>query len=308
MRNSAYIDREGGLPSLFYTRFIPKDVRATLLIIHGMQEHSGRYREVAEYFCNKGIAVLTYDHIGHGKSAKTKEELGYFQKENPAGQLVLDARNVGEILMTEYPQVPHFVLGHSMGSFVTRSMLQEIGNRYAGAVIVGTGGRLFGVNILKAYFSFANWINAHRRIKFNQLFNSVNNRFFKKDQDFSEASWLSLNPENRKSFIEDQLCGVPFTNNGFLGLFSIYERATNKKWWRPISKDLPFLFVSGEDDPIGAFGKGVKESANDLKHNEFKSVELKLYPKMRHEILNEDIRDRVYEDIYNWLLKGIENK
>ncbi|WP_426477578.1 alpha/beta fold hydrolase [Chryseobacterium sp. CBSDS_008] len=290
---------------LFYTLFYQEatSVKATLLIVHGMQEHSGRYVEIAEYFASHGIAVLTYDHLGHGKSVKEKKDMGFFQLEKPDERLVADAQMMADHLAEQYPDVPHYILGHSMGSFITRCLLQTASSKFEGAIITGTGGPLPGINLLRGYLSLANAIAPHHRTFLNSVFTSVNNKHFKKDKDFSDTSWLSINPENRKAFEQDELCGIPFTHNAFYTLFTIYKRATARNWASPISKSFPFLFVSGQRDPIGDFGKGVMHTVNHLKADGFQHVEVKMYPDMRHEILNEEIREEVLNGISNWILQ-----
>ncbi|MBB6370680.1 alpha/beta fold hydrolase [Chryseobacterium shigense] len=305
-QKSSYLPTTGKT-HLFHTLFTPETapVKATLLIIHGMQEHSGRYTEIAEYFANRGFAVLTYDHLGHGQSVKDKKDIGFFQLDQPDEKLISDAEAMTEYLHKQYPDIPHFVLGHSMGSFVTRCLLQRAGNKFAGAVIVGTGGPLSGISFIKGYLSLANKIAPYHPTFLNNLFNLVNNSHFKKDKDFSDTSWLSVNPDNRKAFTEDELCGIPFTNNAFYALFSIYKKATSGNWAASISKSFPFLFVSGQDDPIGDFGKGVTRTIKQLKQNGFKDVDIKIYLGMRHEILNEEIKEKVFNDIYQWIARHL---
>ncbi|WP_312298124.1 alpha/beta fold hydrolase [Chryseobacterium sp.] len=288
---------------LFYTLFSPETAKATLLIVHGMQEHSGRYSEIAEYFANHGIAVLTYDHLGHGKSVKNKDEIGFFQLKKPDERLVSDAEMMADYLTEQYPGIPHFILGHSMGSFVTRCLLQKASSKFSGAIITGTGGPLAGIDVLRGYLSLATAIAPRHRTFLNSVFTSVNNKHFKKDKDFSDTSWLSVNPENRKAFEQDELCGIPFTHNAFYTLFSIYKKATSRDWAASISPSFPLLFVSGQNDPIGDFGKGVEHTVNNLETDGFRNVEVKLYPEMRHEILNEEIREEVLNGIYTWILK-----
>ncbi|WP_288442043.1 alpha/beta fold hydrolase [uncultured Chryseobacterium sp.] len=288
---------------LFYTLFSPKTAKATLLIVHGMQEHSGRYAEIAEYFTSHGIAVLTYDHLGHGKSVKDKKDIGFFQLEKPDERLVADAEMMADYLAEQYPDVPHFILGHSMGSFITRCLLQKASSKFSGAIITGTGGPLPGIDILRGYLSLATAIAPRHRTFLNSVFTSVNNKHFKKDQDFSDTSWLSVNPKNRQAFEKDELCGIPFTHNAFYTLFTVYKNATARNWAAPISKSFPFLFVSGQKDPIGDFGKGVMQTVNNLKIDGFQNVDVKIYPDMRHEILNESIREQVLKEIHNWILK-----
>lgn len=292
---------------IFHTLFTPDEVsvKATLLIIHGMQEHSGRYAEIAGYFADQGFVVLTYDHLGHGKSVKDKKDIGFFQLDQPDEKLVSDADAMGDYLIQKYPDVPHFVLGHSMGSFVTRCLLQRAGGKFKGAIITGTGGPLAGIGLINGYLSLANKIAPHYLTYLNTLFTTVNNKSFKKDKDFSDTSWLSLNPANRKAFTEDELCGIPFTNNAFYTLFSIYKKATARNWAVSIPKSFPILFVSGQNDPIGDFSKGVIKTVDYLKKDGFKDINVKIYPKMRHEILNEEIREEVFNDIFQWILKHL---
>ncbi|WP_228393937.1 alpha/beta fold hydrolase [Chryseobacterium artocarpi] len=288
---------------LFYTLFSPETVKATLLIVHGMQEHSGRYAEIAEYLANHGIAVLTYDHLGHGKSVKDKSEIGFFQLDKPDDRLISDAEMMADHLAAQYQDVPHFILGHSMGSFVTRCLLQKASRKFSGAIITGTGGPLPGIHFLRAYLSVANLLAPRHRTFLNSVFTNVNNKHFKNDKDFSDTSWLSVNKKNRTAFEQDELCGIPFTHNAFYTLFTVYKRATARNWAASIDKSFPFLFVSGQNDPIGDFSKGVLYTINNLKADGFQDVETKIYPEMRHEILNEEIREEVLNEIYHWILK-----
>ncbi|WP_262483907.1 alpha/beta fold hydrolase [Chryseobacterium sp. ERMR1:04] len=260
---------------------------------------------MAEYFANRGFAVLTYDHLGHGKSVKDKKDIGFFQLNHPDERLISDAEKISKHLMDQYPDVPHFILGHSMGSFITRCLLQRASGKFAGAIITGTGGPLPGIDLLRGYLSLANAIAPRRRTFLNSVFTNVNNKQFKKDKDFSDTSWLSLNPANRNAFSQDELCGIPFTYNAFYALFSIYKKATVRNWAQTIPKSFPFLFISGQNDPIGDFGKGVTKTVENLKLDGFKDVEVEIYPEMRHEILNEEIREHVLNQIDHWISKHL---
>ncbi|WP_052480514.1 alpha/beta fold hydrolase [Chryseobacterium sp. StRB126] len=303
-RTSSYLPSKINSESqLFHTLFSSETAKATLLIVHGMQEHSGRYAEIAEYFASHGIAVLTYDHLGHGKSVKDKSEIGFFQLDQPDERLIADAEMMADHLAKEYPDIPHFILGHSMGSFITRCLLQRASSKFAGAIITGTGGPLPGIDVLRGYLSLANRIAPHHRTFLNSVFTKVNNKQFKKDKDFGDTSWLSINPKNRRAFEQDELCGIPFTHNAFYTLFTVYKRATSRNWASSISPSFPFLFVSGQNDPIGDFSKGVMLTVNNLKADGFQDVDAKIYPEMRHEILNEEIREQVLSEIYDWMLK-----
>ena len=133
----------------------------------------------------------------------------------------------------------------------------------------------------------------------------MNNKRFKNDPDASETSWLSVNKANRIAFVNDELCGIPFTNNGFYTLLTLNIQATKNKWAHTIPTNFPFLFVSGAEDPIGDFGKGVTKTVNRMQEDGFSNTRLKLYPHMRHEILNEDVKREVFREIEAWLEEHI---
>lgn len=282
----------------FYTLYTPplKVPKATILILHGMQEHSGRYNELAPFLQLKGFAVLTYDHLGHGKSVKDENDFGFFQKKKPAQRLIDDAANMAQLLDTLFPTVPHFIIGHSMGSFITRCLLQEKSKKFNGAIIVGTGGKIKGGGMLRSYLSIKNVLTPHAKNKIiNHTFSKVNNKKFKKEEDADGTNWLSVRKENRENFKNDPLNGHNFSNNGFYGLLQLQTRATRSSWAKNISKSLPLLFISGEDDPIGNFGKGVLKTVQSLKNDGFLDVQYQLYPNARHEILNEEKRQEVFD-------------
>lgn len=295
-----------GKPShkLFYNIFKPENqkVRGTILIVHGMQEHSGRYQMLADHLANRGFAVLTYDQLGHGKTALNAKGLGYFQESDPAEQLVQDALTMSTLLQQSYPDQPHFILGHSMGSFVTRCALQEAGDRFKGAIIVGTGARQKGSTAFRMLLAVLNSFAPKKRSRLiNSIFDQRNNAGFKNEPNQNNCNWLSVNKANRIAFIEDPLCGGLFTNNGFYTVLSLSLRATDNKLTKGIPKNLPLLFISGQDDPIGDFGKGVEQAATQLRSQGQTDITIKLYKGMRHEILNEDCREDVFKCIDQWL-------
>lgn len=296
---------EDELHKIHFTLFQPEDetkVRATLLVLHGMQEHSGRYQEFARFMANNGIAVVTYDHLGHGKTAESNENLGFFHLNKPHQQVVIDAENMANYLEYKFPYVPHFVLGHSMGSFITRCLLQVAQQRFDGAIIVGSGGRVRGTTIGKHFMALMNKISPYKRSKFiNRAFSRANNGHFKNEPNYYYTNWLSVNEENRKSFLQDPLCGNPFTYNGFYTLLEVVDKSTKRNWASNLMKKLPFLFVSGKEDPIGNFGKGIEKTVNHLKEDGFTAVDMKLYDKMRHEILLDDQKQQVHQDILHWI-------
>lgn len=298
------IPGRGTEQAIHYTLFQPdeKPVKATILVLHGMQEHSGRYAEFARFLSENGYAVLTYDHAGHGKTAASQAHHGYFHAHNAAQRVVDDAEKMTELLEQQFPGVPHYILGHSMGSFITRCLLQQAHHRFDGAIIVGTGAKQAIAPVARFVFSILNAIAPKGRSKgLNRFFSSLNNKRFKRDPDASETSWLSVNKANQQAFVNDELCGIPFTHNGFHTLLMLNIRATKTNWAEKIARELPFLFVSGAEDPIGDFGQGVAQTVAQMKQKGFSDTHLLLYPEMRHEILNEEVKHQVFSDILKWL-------
>ncbi|WP_217275283.1 alpha/beta fold hydrolase [Hymenobacter sp. BRD128] len=276
--------------------------KASVLLLHGMAEHRQRYADFARYLTQQGFAVLAYDQLGHGCTAQTPAELGFFQLTAPAEQVVQDAEQMAALVAGWFPGVPHFVLGHSMGSFVARCLLQQAGNQFEGAVLVGTAAGRAGAGFGRALLSVLNKAAPRRRPRLlTAIFEWLNNRQFKEPGPPDATRWLSVDQPNRAAFAQDPLCGIPFTNNGFYTLLSLMVRATRAHWPARIPQALPLLLVSGENDPVGEFGQGVRRVARQLQQAGFRAVRVVLYPGMRHEILQEVIKPRVYHDIAGWL-------
>lgn len=291
---------------IHYTIYEPAGVpiKAAILLLHGMQEHSGRYEYFANYVKAKGYAVLTYDHIGHGRTAKTKDQLGFFRRNQPGDRLVEEAECMASFLTQRFPDVPLVLMGHSMGSFVARVLLKKAAHRFDGVILMGTGGQNPLAALFRPILYMMNLIAPKKRSRWlNALFSKINNRKFRHETPDNGTNWLSAGLANRKAFLADELCGVDFSNNAFFGLISLNVEATRSTWADRIPKSMPMLFISGADDPIGEFGKGVEKAVRKLRIRGFSRVDLKLYPGMRHEILNEDNRQLVFDDLFAWLEK-----
>ncbi|MBC6613180.1 alpha/beta fold hydrolase [Hymenobacter sp. BT507] len=295
---------EASLAGLQYTLYTPdtQPVTATLLLLHGMAEHHQRYAAFAQYLTTHGVAVLAYDQLGHGRTAPTNAERGFFQLDHPVERLIQDAQHMAAMLARLFPAVPHFVLGHSMGSFVVRCLLQQAGSCFQGAILMGTAAAVPGASLMRALLSVLNQlVPRHRSKLLNALFGWVNNRAFKEPAPNDSLKWLSANQQNQVAYLQDPLCGIPFTNNGFYTLLYLMKQATEGPWTSGIPAALPVLLVSGEDDPVGQFGQGIRRVAQQLRQAGFTQVQQVLYPGLRHEILQEASKQQVYDDVATWL-------
>lgn len=275
---------------------------ATLLIVHGMAEHSGRYALLAQYLANYGVAVLTYDQLGHGLTADNSSELGYFERSHPMQTLLRDVILMANELKSRHPDVPHFVMGHSMGSFIVRTMLQHHSCEFAGAILMGTSDSDPLAPILLPLTKVLNKVKPHyKNSVFATTTNAILNSKLKDKKSDSPYAWVCKNPASRQAYESDPLCGFEFTNNGFFGMFSLMTKGLAKDWAKTIDTDFPMLIVSGEEDPIGNMGKGIKTLTKRLHDQGFKHIDQLLYSGMRHEPLHEAEREQVYADLLTWI-------
>lgn len=291
-------------------RWIPdKEVKGILQISHGMVEFIERYEEFAEYMTKKGFLVTGNDHLGHGDSVRSKEQYGFFNEKNGNAVLLLDLYQLQRKTKELYPNVPYFLLGHSMGSFLARQYLCLYGKELDGAIIMGTGYHSrfeakLGMRLTKMIAAIKGW--GYRSKFVNALAFGSYNRKFKPGR--TDKDWLTKDEKIVDDYIKDERCQFLFTLNGYYNLFFSLAKLSNKDYIQKMSKNLPVLFVSGEDDPVGNFGKGVKKVVDTFKENGMKRVSCKMYPNDRHEILNELDRKKIYQDLYEWIQKTMKYK
>ena len=278
--------------------------KAILQIAHGMQEHIDRYEDFARYLAeHAGMLVLGNDHLGHGHSVSTPDDLGYFGP-SPSNLVVGDMQRLRTLTQKKYPGVPYFMLGHSMGSFMLRKYLALNGQGLAGAIVMGTG--FTPEPTTKAGLRVIDILSRAKGDRFES--NLLPKLAFGKDyQPYDmtgnepERSWLSHNVDNVKAYYADPLCGFPFTLNGYKGLMEAVLFSCKQENVNAIPAELPVLLISGELDPVGGASKGVRIVHEMMKKAGIRDLELKLYPQMLHEILNEPDHQVVYDDIKGWL-------
>lgn len=288
-------------------KYIPeKKPSAILQISHGMQEFIDRYENFAEYLCSKGFLVVGNDHLGHGASINSEDDWGYFADKDANKAVLDDLHETTKIIKKEYPDLPYFLLGHSMGSFYARQYICEYGNELNGAIVMGTGFEQLpvlkaGMAICKLIASFKGWRHRSEFVN-NMAFGSYNKKF---EPARTRVDWLTRDNAIVDWYIKEPRCSFMFTLNGYYNMFLGISRLHDKSLLAKMPKQLPVFLVSGEDDPVGSFGKEVKTTFDSLKEAGMQDVEMKLYPEDRHEILNELDKDQVYEDIYDWLMRKL---
>ena len=281
--------------------------RGVLQIAHGVAEHIGRYDDFARYLNQQGIVVAGHDHLGHGQSLPGGGIPVYFGEENGWTHAVDDIHGLHEILAKRFKRLPHLIMGHSMGSFLTRTYLIRYPGEKKVAIIMGTGWQpgymLTGGSLIAKRFYYKNGGSSTSDFVTALAFGGYNRAFAPNRTGFD---WLSADPENVDRYIADPLCGADATVGLFrdmVGGIRFNQKPANLK---KMDTSMPVLFIAGEDDPVGAMGKGVKRSCAAFQKAGMQDVTLKLYPGLRHEILNEKpMQQTVYADIHDWLSRYI---
>lgn len=277
--------------------------RAVVQIVHGMSEHMGRYDAFARFLARRGFAVVGHDQIGHGKSAPSAQRLGKLPAKGGKELLLDDIHAVRERASALYPEgAPYVLFGHSMGSFEAYAYLARHAEGVAGAVLSGTGRVPTALSRLGNALSRA--LAALRgEDAVSPLIHSIGaGAYAKRIEDArTPFDWLCTDPAVVDVYIADELCGATFSVGGYATLTDLtYEIATPACAAR-IPRDLPILLVSGALDPVGDNGAGVERARGLLVGAGARRVTMKLYPGMRHEILNEPDGDRVREDVLAWM-------
>lgn len=303
-----YFDSRDGEHKIHAVRWIPDGEKPAciLQIIHGMAEHIDRYDDFACFLADRGILVVGDDHLGHGKSVKPGEPYGYFCKEDAPTVLVRDEHRLKKMVQEQYAGVPYIILGHSMGSFITRNYLLKYGSGIDGAIIMGTGmhskpGLIFGTALaaLQGMLCGADHVS---KLLNMAVFGAYNKRIKSPKTPFD---WLSKNEDNVRKYINDPLCGFTFTVNGFQTLFKLIYNLHDKEKLGKMPKNLPVFFLSGADDPVGDYGRSVELVYQSYREIGMENVQMKLYSEDRHELLNEVDKEDVYGDIYRWILQRV---
>ena len=282
------------------------EIKAILQIAHGMAEYIERYDDFAGFLNAHGILVAGNDHLGHGYSAPSKKEFGYFTEKDGNGCLIEDLHHVTQKVKKDNPGVPYFLLGHSMGSFYCRQYICKFGGELSGAIVMGTAfhpraAASAGKAMCKAIALFKGW--HYRSPLINSMaFGSYNKAF---QPARTSNDWLSRDEKNVDKYNADDKCGFIFTLNGYYNMFHGLTRLCDDSLIKKVPVGLPILVTSGGNDPVGNFGKGVTAVYEQYKKLGIKDLSIKLYPGARHEIFNEINKEEVYEDILHWLEKHI---
>lgn len=276
--------------------------KGVIQLVHGMSEHKERYEPFMEYMASLGYVAVIHDHRGHGQSVRSGDDLGYMYG-GGADAMLADIASVNRQIREKFPDLPLILMGHSMGSLAVRAFAAEHDDcmdmlivcgspsnrraRIAGSVIAKLEGKLFGMR--------------HRSRLLEIL--SVGNYAARFSGEKNRNAWICSDPEVYQAYTDSELCGFTFTDDAYLALFQLMKRAYDVKHWNCTKPEQPVLFISGSDDPCLGNVRQFAAAVQKMRDAGYRDVKGKLYPGMRHEILNEKDRERVFRDISVYIRK-----
>ncbi|MCI8387663.1 MAG: alpha/beta hydrolase [Clostridiales bacterium] len=274
---------------------------AVVQIAHGMEEHQGRYSDFAEYLTTRGFTVVTADMRGHGETV-APSELGWFADRDGWKLLVADQLAIRDFISERFPDLPVYLFAHSMGTIISRVVLESASKRYDKVVLSGfpcyQTGTEFGIFLARTISAIRG--SRHKSKLLQTLSTGMFNRAI--ESPATDFDWVCKTPESVQKFIDDPLCGFGFTSSALGDLFKLVSLMHDPKKYVDVNVALPFLMVSGAEDPCTGGEKGRADSIGVLRRAGFSEIKEIAYPDMRHEILNEREHMKVYEDIANFLL------
>lgn len=281
--------------SCFYTLWIPEEIRGAVQLTHGMCEYIGRYDRFARFLAENGYLVYGQDIAGHGRSRDESLPLGYFADKNGWDAVLTDMRTLFIEIKKDHPAIPFILFGHSMGSFLARCYAARFPEDFDGFVFCGTAGPNPALPVAEILCKAAIRMKGTKAVSpfISNLASGPYNKAFKPNR--TEFDWLSVDTENVDRYVADPLCGFPFTVSAMGDLFSGLAEVSDKAW-APSVPDRKIFLIAGDKDPVGSMGKGVKEVYDRLVAAG-RRAEIKLYPGLRHEILNEADHKTIFNDI-----------
>lgn len=286
--------------SLSLSVFEVKKAKAVLQIVHGMEEHKERYYQFAEFLNKNGYTVVVSDLRGHGEDAPL---LSHIADKNGAVLLLEDQKQITKYIKERFPELPVILMGHSMGSIIVRDLMQTESKEYQKVLLSGyvNPNGASGIAVF-----LGNLVNAFKKPKgHSKLLTSLAvGQFAKSIKDKkTELDWLSYNEENVNNYIADPLSGVEFTVGSYVALFHLLNWMGKAKRYQEVKKDIPILLAGGVDDPCTGFEKGKAASKKVLEKAGFENISVITYENMRHEILNETGKEKVYQDFLEFFEK-----
>ncbi|WP_029609057.1 alpha/beta fold hydrolase [Mycoplasma simbae] len=291
--------------------FAPEITKPALIvqIIHGMAEHAQRYSEFARFLSQNGIKVVSMDNRGHGETGTRQGQLGHLDNSDATSKLINDVEDLRKYWKNQYPNAKYVIFGHSMGSIILRNYLHSYSQLLDAAIICGTAS-FANLQLKIGKFIAQRFVKKEGARTVNPLVNSLAFKDANKKikQNKSMYSWLSTDPKEITKYMGDKWCGFGCSNQFFVDLSQLVIDMNNKKIIDNFNKQLPILLIAGSMDPIGNYGKANKQALKFYNKLGNKKVSSILYKGYRHEILNDFCRQKVHNDVYNFIKKHLIDK
>ncbi|MBQ6243915.1 MAG: lysophospholipase [Bacteroidales bacterium] len=274
--------------------------RGVFQIVHGMCEHKERYIPFIEFLTAQGYVCVIHDQRGHGASVNSDSDLGYLY-DGGWRAMVEDVRVVCDWAQRQYPGLDYTLFGHSMGSMAVRSFAKRYDSRLDRLIVCGSPAdspaKGLGMALARFFGAVRGWKFRPKVLQW-MCFGIFNKGF---EQENCPISWICSDPEVLAEYLQDPLCTYRFTANGFYGLLGLMQDCYSPEGWRMDRPQMPVHFVSGAEDPCRGSDEALQQAAELMRRVGYERVDVKLYPGMRHEILNEKGRQTVWDDILNLL-------
>lgn len=282
-----------------------KKVRGILQIVHGMSEYKERYLPFMEYMAKRGFLCVIHDHRGHGMSVRCGEDLGYFYE--GGGRAVIEDIHQITLYMKEQwgEQLPLILFGHSMGSLAVRAYMKQYDDLVSMLIVCGSPSKNPLLGLGKSIASVEGKLLGKRHkstLLESMSFGPYMLRFAKEKSKFA---WVCSDPEVVAEYDKSPYCGFTFTDDGYQALFQLMQGAYSKKGWQMKNPQVPVLFISGQEDPCMGSIRQFSKAVWHMRYLGYKDVRGKVYPGMRHEILNEKEKNEVYRDIATYIYQKL---
>ncbi len=276
--------------------------KAIIQITHGVGDYVERYDELMLYLAERGYLVVGNDHLGHGRNIRNDFDVGFFAAENGWSLVVQDMDRLRTRIREEYPELPYIFYGHSMGSFLTRTYMIRYPQKYDAVILSGTG-HAFKAKIEAGYALCCAAVKKYGPRKTAQFLNDVAFGSYNKRIKFprTDFDWISRDPDLVQKYIADPLCGFVAKTSLYRDMMGGMRFIVKQENIDKINKDAPVYFLSGDADPVGDYGVGVERAYKAFCKAGVKDVFLRLYPGGRHEMHNEQNKEQVFADLYEWL-------
>ena len=297
-----------GKNTVYAVIYTPKfcTAKGIVQLVHGMVDYTERYEQLANFLTGEGYIVAGNHHLGHGKTAAAEEDFGYFGEGCCVDTLLRDIHAFNRYLRDTFPSLPLVILGHSMGSFLARLYVEKYPHTIKGAIFHGTSGPLKAVGMGKIIAGLTVKLRGSRhrsRMLTRLALGSYNSHF---DKSEGHNAWLTRDTAAVSGRDDDPYSSFTFTASAYLDLFRMLERCNRKAWFSEYPKGLPTLVVSGDEDPVGRYGKGPMHVYKHLLMSGCEKLTLKMYSGARHELFLETNRDEVFAFLNEWLNGAIK--